>query len=85
MSICQGERNNCRIFGKLRAIETSWLIFNQNIKQELCNKHVSQHNRPAAVVGLGDSMCVSVWRLNLFSTGIQLIVYQIRSKEMSFI
>lgn len=55
MNTCQGRKTTVAFFGKLQAIETFWLILNQNIKLKLCNKHWGQHNRPNVVVMLAES------------------------------
>jgi len=55
VNICQGRKTIVAFFGKLQAIETFWLILNQNIKLELCNKHLGQHNRPNVVVMRAES------------------------------
>lgn len=55
-----GEKTIVAFVGKLPLTETFWHIFNQNIKQELCNKHFSQHNRPTAVVVLQKAFLILV-------------------------
>lgn len=42
--------------GERHVIETLWLIFNQNIKQELCSKQWNQHNRLTVAVMLTESL-----------------------------